>query len=83
VRPDGSPTAANPIIVGTASTRLGAEETRLRAEGEGRLEAVWRKIASMIRAIEDGLYQPSMEVRMAELEAEKAALEQAPGQPIG
>ena len=34
-----------------------------------------RKIASLIRAIEDGLYQPSMKARMAELEAEKAALE--------
>jgi hypothetical protein len=29
----------------------------------------------MIRAIEDGLYQPSMKARMAELEAEKAILE--------
>jgi site-specific DNA recombinase len=28
----------------------------------------------MIRAIEDGLYQPSMKARMAELETEKAAL---------
>jgi site-specific DNA recombinase len=37
---------------------------------------VRRKIASMIRAIEDGLYQPSMKTRMAELEAEKAALEE-------
>jgi hypothetical protein len=43
---------------------------------EGRLEAVRRKIASMIRAIEDGLYQPSMKARMAKLEAEKAALEE-------
>jgi site-specific DNA recombinase len=34
---------------------------------------IQRKIASMIRAIEDGLYQPSMKERMAELEAEKAA----------
>ena len=30
----------------------------------------------MIRAIEDGLYQPSMKARMAELEAEKVALEE-------
>jgi site-specific DNA recombinase len=29
----------------------------------------------MIRAIEDGLYQPSMKARMTELEAEKTALE--------
>ena len=30
----------------------------------------------MLRAIEDGLYQPSMKGRMAELEAEKATLEE-------
>jgi site-specific DNA recombinase len=29
-----------------------------------------------IRAIEDGLYQPSMKARMAELETDKAALEE-------
>ena len=56
--------------------RLAAEQTPRRAEDEGRLDAVQRKIASMIRAIEDGLYQPSMKARMAELEAEKAALEE-------
>jgi site-specific DNA recombinase len=56
--------------------RLAAEQSESRAEDEGRLEAVRRKIASMIRAIEDGLYQPSMKARMAELEAEKAALEE-------
>ena len=55
--------------------RLAAEQSESRAEDEGRLEAVRRKIASLIRAIEDGLYQPSMKARMAELEAEKAALE--------
>jgi site-specific DNA recombinase len=56
--------------------RLAAEKARTRTEDEGRLEAVRRKIASLIRAIEDGLYEPSMKVRMAELEAEKAALEE-------
>jgi site-specific DNA recombinase len=43
-----------------------------------------RKPASIIRAIEDGVYQPSMKARMAELEAEKMALEErlaAPEQP--
>lgn len=30
----------------------------------------------MIRAIEDGTYQPSMKERMAEFEAEKAILQQ-------
>jgi site-specific DNA recombinase len=56
--------------------RLAAEKTRHRAEDEGRLEAVRRKIATMIRAIEDGMYQPSMKARMDELEAEKAMLEE-------
>ena len=41
---------------------------------EGRLAQVERKIAAMIRAIEDGLYQPSMKERMTALEAEKAQL---------
>ena len=41
---------------------------------EGRLAAVERKIAAMIRVIEDGLYQPSMKERMTALEAEKAQL---------
>jgi site-specific DNA recombinase len=56
--------------------RLAAEKTRHRAEDEGRLEAVGRKIASIIRAIEDGMYQPSMKQRMAELETEKAVLQE-------
>ena len=54
--------------------RLAAEKMQSRAEDEGRLKVVQRKIASLIRAIGDGLYQPSMKERMAELEAEKAAL---------
>ena len=56
--------------------RQAAELNQSRAQDQGRLEAVRRKIGSMIRAIEDGLYQPSMKGRMAELEAEKAALEE-------
>ena len=32
------------------------------------------KIAGILRAIEDGLYQPSMKARLEELETEKAAL---------
>ena len=48
-----------------------------RAGLDGRLAAVERKIAAMIRAIEDGLYQPSMKDRMATLEAEKAQLRTA------
>jgi site-specific DNA recombinase len=57
-------------------SRLEAAQVLGRAEDEGRLEAVHRKIGSMIRAIEDGLYQPSMKARMAELEAERATLEE-------
>jgi site-specific DNA recombinase len=56
--------------------RLAAEQVGRRAEDEGRLEVVKRKIATMIRAIEDGMYQPSMKARMDELEAEKAVLEE-------
>jgi hypothetical protein len=66
--------------------RLAAEKSQSRGQDQGRLAAVQRKIASMIRAIEDGLYQPSMKARMAELEAEKAALEErlaaAPDAPV-
>lgn len=38
---------------------------------EGKLAAIERKIAGIVRAIEDGLYQPSMKARLAQLEAEK------------
>ena len=40
----------------------------------GRLAKVERKIMAMIRAIEDGLYQPAMKEQMTVLEAEKAQL---------
>jgi site-specific DNA recombinase len=56
--------------------RLAAEQTQTRVADKGQLEGVKRKIASMIRAIEDGLYQPSMKARMAELEQEKGTLEE-------
>jgi site-specific DNA recombinase len=69
------------------TNRLALEKTQRRAGGKDRLEAVRYKIASMLRAIEDGLYQPSMKARMAEREAEKAALEErlavAPEPPKG
>ena len=42
-----------------------------RAGLGGRLAAVERKIAAMIRAIEDGLYQPSMKDRMAALRSRR------------
>jgi hypothetical protein len=48
----------------------GAEE----AEVGARMAGVQRKIDGMMRAIEDGLYQPSMKARLAKLEAEKAGL---------
>ena len=41
---------------------------------QGRLAQVERKIMAMIRAIEDGLYQPAMKEQMTVLEAEKAQL---------
>jgi site-specific DNA recombinase len=65
-----------PAIFQEEVNRQVAERAQGRAQDEGRLEAVRRKIGSMIRAIEDGLYQPSMKARMAELETEKAVLEE-------
>ncbi len=54
--------------------RLTKEAGSLTAEIEAKLVAVQRKIDGIMRAIEDGLYQPSMKTRLAELEAEKASL---------
>ncbi|MDF2811872.1 MAG: recombinase [Microvirga sp.] len=47
---------------------------RPAAEVAGKLSVVERKIAGILRAIEDGMYQPAMKVRLSELEAEKASL---------
>ena len=48
-------------------------EQRAQAEGDRRaLEKIDRAIAGIITAIEDGLYQPAMKSRMAELERQKA-----------
>jgi site-specific DNA recombinase len=52
--------------------RLAREAISANAMLDGRRVAIERKIAAMIRAIEDGLYEPSMKARMAQLEAEKA-----------
>jgi hypothetical protein len=41
-----------------AGNRLAAEESRHRADYEGRLAAVQRKLASMIRAVEDASTSP-------------------------
>ena len=54
--------------------RLARDAVAGRAALEGRLAQVERKIASIIRAVEDGLYQPSMKDRLEALEAEKARL---------
>jgi hypothetical protein len=54
--------------------RLVREASGRTAEFEAKLAGAQRKIDGIMRAIEDGLYQPSMKARLAELEAEKAAL---------
>ncbi|WP_210495122.1 hypothetical protein [Microvirga antarctica] len=54
--------------------RLVAEVGSQHAEVAGKLTAVERKIAGILRAIEDGMYQPVMKTRLTELEAEKASL---------
>jgi site-specific DNA recombinase len=72
-----SPTAVD------AAVRAYTEETnrrncdqRARAEADRQqLEAVQRSIRGILSAIEDGLYQPSMKERMAELEAQKEILQ--------
>ena len=56
------------------SQRLLREADRQRDGLTARLAEIERKLGAMIRAIEDGLYQPSMKQRMAALEADKAAL---------
>ncbi|MBM1174708.1 recombinase zinc beta ribbon domain-containing protein [Microvirga arabica] len=54
--------------------RLTKEAGGKAAEVEAKLIGVQRKIDGIMRAIEDGLYQPSMKARLTELEAEKASL---------
>jgi site-specific DNA recombinase len=51
-------------------------ERRAHAAADQReLEKIGRAIKGIMAAIEDGLYQPSMKTRMAELEQQKAATE--------
>ena len=59
-----------------------AEHNRLQAAAQDGLAAkrselaqVRRRIEAMIRAIEDGLYEPAMKARMQELEARRQSLE--------
>ena len=54
--------------------RLARDAVAGRAALEGRLAQVERKVASIIRAVEDGLYQPVMKERMAALEGERLRL---------
>jgi site-specific DNA recombinase len=58
------------------------EKARLAAQGR-RLADVERKISSMLKAIEDGMYHPTMKERMIVLEAERAVLlaETEPSEP--
>jgi len=54
--------------------RAAAETERQRAQLAHDLAAVERRIEGMLRAIEDGLYNPSMKDRMAALEERKRIL---------
>ena len=54
--------------------RARAAEKSARAQTEKKRIEIDRKIAGMVRAIEDGLYEPSMKTRMRDLEREKALL---------
>jgi site-specific DNA recombinase len=54
--------------------RLTKEAGGRAAELESKLAGVQRKIDGIMRAIEDGLYQPSMKARLEELENEKVVL---------
>src|SRR5262249_47994030 len=56
-----------------------------QAQMSRQLAEVERKIAGVVKAIEDGLYTPALKGRMTELEAEKAKLEAAsvpPAAPV-
>ena len=69
--PSSSPSSPAPI---PGFNRLVTEAGNQHAEVAGKLTAVERKIAGILRAIEDGMYQPAMKARLTELEAEKASL---------
>ena len=50
-------------------------EQRLAADGDRRgLARIDKAVAGIMAAIEDGMYQPAMKVRMAELERERAEI---------
>ncbi|CAH1698312.1 hypothetical protein BOSEA1005_11365 [Hyphomicrobiales bacterium] len=54
--------------------RTAAEADSLRSAASGAITAVQRKIDGIMAAIEDGLYQPAMKQRLADLEDEKRLL---------
>ena len=50
------------------------DTTHRRAREESRLAQIERKIAAIVRAVEDGLYNPAVKERLDALEAEKASV---------
>jgi hypothetical protein len=62
--------------------RLTREASGRAAEVETKLAGVQRKIDGIMRAIEDGLYQPSMKVRLTELEVGKAKASDEKSDPM-
>jgi DNA invertase Pin-like site-specific DNA recombinase len=54
--------------------RLASEASAQSSAVQSNLAATQRRIDAILRAVEDGLYQPSMKVRLSELEQEKARL---------
>jgi DNA invertase Pin-like site-specific DNA recombinase len=54
--------------------RSAAEAEGIRSNATASLATVQRKIDGIMAAIEDGLYQPSMKQRLADLEAEQRSL---------
>ena len=57
--------------------RLAATAGSRRADRERQLKAIERKIQAIMEAVEKGLYAPSMNDRMRQLEAERKALQTA------
>ncbi|PWC57421.1 recombinase family protein, partial [Azospirillum sp. TSH58] len=51
-----------------------AEARNRRGDQERALAGIDRKIASILKAVEDGMYSPSLKERLSTLEAERAAL---------
>ena len=76
-----------PDLVATFMAALQDELNALRrnrqaeqAQRNRKIAEVERKISGMMRAIEDGLYEPAMKERLTNLKAERSALEASPEQ---